>query len=254
MTSDPRWFLLVAAVLVVLGSVVVILLLKSRRQEASPDPHSPAQRLAVLVSQRSDYRIQIGVPPEEPISWAVVSRVADGILTVEGHGDIPLTKVTAFVVAYPNGQLVDFELAGLPVPAGVTGLSRSRKRHHDLLQLADLEEGRKYIEIRYGPSRLRPNDRDHYSTTLVNVSRQRIRVLRFAGYTRTPEGWRLNTVTGSFYSAKEFREWYGLGLGEWIEPGKSANDPNNYGGPPVLWAYYCQTEDGNEFVAGGVLD
>ena len=31
-------------------------------------------------------------------------------------------------------------------------------------------------------------------------------------------------------------------------------DPKNYGDPPVLWAYYCRAEDGEEFVAGGVLE
>ena len=92
------------------------------------------------------------------------------------------------------------------------------------------------------------------STTLTNVSGQRLRVLRFAGYVRTPLGWILHTVTGGFFSADEFREWYGLGEGEWIEADGSARDPNNYGGPPVLWAYYCLAEDGTEFVAGGVLE
>jgi hypothetical protein len=64
----------------------------------------------------------------------------------------------------------------------------------------------------------------------------------------------LSAVTGTFYSGCEFCEWYGLGDREWLGPGESACDPNNYGGPPMLWACYCQAEDGKEFVAGGVLE
>jgi hypothetical protein len=254
--SDARFLLLGVVVLLGVGFVVAaILVLASRRTASQPaSPNSPGQRLAVLARQRSDYRMLAGVPPDEPASWAVVSRVTDDTATVEGHGDIPLGQVKAFVVAYPNGQMLDCELAGLPPPAGMTGLARGRTQHLDVLRPADLEAGRKYIEVKYGRSASKPNEPGHYSTTLTNVSGRRVRVLRFAGYARTPEGWTLNTVTGSFYSAREFREWYGLGENEWLGSGESACDPNNYGGPPVLWAYFCQSEDGEEFVAGGVVE
>jgi len=179
--------------------------------------------------------------------------VSDEAATVEGHGDIPLGQVIAFIVAYPNGQMIDFELVGLLPPRGMTGLTRGRRQNHHVLQPAELEAGTQFIEVKHGRSASKPKERGHYSTTLTNICGQRVRVLRFAGYTRTPEGWTLNTVTGGFYSAQEFREWYGLGENEWLAPRESACDPNNYGGPPVLWAYFCQTEDGKDFIAGGVL-
>jgi hypothetical protein len=61
-------------------------------------------------------------------------------------------------------------------------------------------------------------------------------------------------VPKQFYSAAEFREWYGLGSSEWIEPGQAVSDPNNYGSPPVLWAYYCELASGQQFIAGGALE
>jgi hypothetical protein len=252
---DAKALFLGMAVLIGVGLVVALaFILAARRGRALAAPNSPGQRLAVLARQRPDYRIWVGVPPERPIGWAVASRVAADAVAVEGRGEIPLAEVRAFVVAYANGQMIDCELAGLPVPAGLTALSPARRRDSDVPQAADLEEGREYIMVKYGPSQLKPRDRNHYSTTLTNVSEQRIRVLKFAGYTRTADGWKLNTVTGTFYSAREFREWYGLGPNEWLGPGESACDSNNYGGPPVLWAYYCQAEDGREFVAAGVRE
>jgi hypothetical protein len=216
--------------------------------------HPPGQRLAVLARQRSDYRILVGVPPAEPAHWAVAAAVTEQTVRVEGHGDIPLAEVKAFIVAYPHGQVIDCELVDLPWPDGMTGLSPGQRRYPHVLQLADLREGQKYIQVRYGRSLLRPHDRHHYSTTLTNISGQRVRVLRFAGYARTREGWMLNSVSGTFYSAQEFREWYGLGQEELLDPGESACDPNNYGGIPGLWAYYCQAEDGKKFIAGDVLE
>lgn len=42
--------------------------------------------------------------------------------------------------------------------------------------------------------------------------------------------FKLNTVTGKYFTAEEFKEWYGQS-GDWLEPGQSATDPNNYGAP-----------------------
>lgn len=253
--SDARSLLVGVAVLLGLGMVIALIILASKSGTRSPiSSKCPGQRLALLASQRSDYQILVGTPPREPVCWSVASRVANDAVTVVGYGDIPLSQVTAFIVTYSNGQAVDCELADLPMPVGVTGLSPGRKRHEEVLRSDDLEEGRKYVKVKYGPSQLRPKDRSHYSTTLTNISHQRIRVLRFAGYARSLESWRLNTVTGTFYSAREFLKWYGLGQDEWIQPGSSATDPNNYGSPPVLWAYYCQAEDGKEFIAGEILE
>lgn len=256
MMLNTRSLLLGVVVLLGMGLVVAIIVLLAWRRDRSPSvsPNSLGQRLAVLVNQRPDYRILVGVPPAEPVSWAVVSQMAGDHLTVEGHGDILLAEVKAFVVAYPNGQIIDCEFAGLLPPHRMTGLQPGRNKHGDILRADDLVEGRKYIQVTYGRSVLRPQDRNHYSTKLTNISEKRVRVLRFAGYIRMPQGWRLNTVTGTFYSALEFREWYGLAQDEWVEPSQSVTDPNNYGSPPVLWAYYCQAEDGKEFIAGGVLE
>ena len=88
----------------------------------------------------------------------------------------------------------------------------------------------------------------------MNVSGQPVRILRFGGYQQTRRGWELSNVSRAFYSADEFREWYGLGRKEWLLPGGKATDTNNYGGRPILWVYYCESEDGTKFIAGSVFD
>jgi len=209
--------------------------------------------LRVLAAERDDYVLVVGVPLSAPTEWATVRKIDNDSVTIDGRGTLPLSGVKAFIVAYPNGQLVDCCAGGLALPEGFSGLSPAGDADDDTLELADLRLGERYIQVTFGRSASRPDDRNCYSTTLTNISNERIRVNRFAGYGKTTRGWKLSTVTNKFYSAEEFREWYGLRTGEWILPGESATDPNNYGTPPVLWAYYCESESGDQFVAGSVL-
>jgi len=215
--------------------------------------HGVGERLYAHTCDRDDYRILIGVPPNNPVRWAEVSQTTDKFISAEGYGDIDYSDITAFFVTYPNGQMVDSHCFNLPIPAGVARFVPLPDPDMDIIQLQDLETGKHFIEVTYGQSTAQPTSPHHYSTTLTNISDQRIRILRFAGYCETPRGWEMNTVTGKFFSAEEFVQWYGLGTNEWIEPGSSVIDPNNYGGPPALWAYYGETESGVRFLAGAVF-
>jgi hypothetical protein len=239
-------------VVLVIASVLLVAFVLSRTRRR--DVNSPAGRLSKLIVQRPDYQIFVGVPFAAPKAWAAATCQGEDFLNVQGYGTLPVSDVRAFAVAYANGQLLDTEPCGLPLPENLSGLAPASRADSDFLRLDDLEPGKAYIQITYGPSATRQRDRSYYATALKNISTERIRVRRFAGYERSEEGWRLSTVTRQFYSAEEFCEWYGLGSRKWIEPGQAVTDPNNYGSPPVLWAYYCESASGKQFVAGGILE
>ena len=78
-------------------------------------------------------------------------------------------------------------------------------------------------------------------------------MLKFGGYTKHGGEFFLHTITNRFFSAMTFMEWYGQ-MNDWLEPGESVVDSSNYGAPPVLWAYYCETQSGRQFVAGGIIE
>jgi hypothetical protein len=236
------------ALITCLGLIVPIVV--SRRNEAP----APTGRLSKLAAQQSDYLIFIGVPLASPKEWASAKSAGGGMLEVPGHGTLRISDVRAFVVAYSSGQLLDAELRGLRMPGGLGGLAPSATADSDSLRVDDLASGRDYLQITHAPSTTHPQDRNYYATTLENISTERIRVQRFGGYRRIGQNWTLATVTRKFFSAAEFREWYSVGTSGWIEPGQAVTDPNNYGTPPALWAYYCESESGKQFVSGGVLE
>ena len=153
---------------------------------------------------------------------------------------------------YPNGEFIDRAGPIHQLPEGIRGLEPARQERDLRVRDDDLVEGRKSVEVSFGSSEARPREPTHYSTTIRNVSDIPVKVLRFGGFERDrPDEWKLLTATGDVYSAEQFREWYGQ-PDEWLAPGETATDPNNYGGPSMLWAYFCETKDGKQFVAGGV--
>lgn len=241
--------LIALGLLIVIG-VVIALVLRSRSNNAA----TPGQRLLAHSRDRSDYRMFVGMPANQPTSWAEVSRIDASSVTLPDSNLIKLADITAYFVTYPSGTLADREgPASLELPAWISGLHPADQPEDDELSLADLTAGQSIVYVSYGRSTAQPTSRNYYSTTLKNVSDRRVRVLKFAGYSRSGSTFKLNTVSRQFFSAIEFKEWYGQ-TSDWIGPGESVTDPNNYGGPPMLWAYYCESEGGGQFVTGGVLE
>ncbi|WP_394488111.1 polymorphic toxin-type HINT domain-containing protein [Roseateles sp. BYS96W] len=170
---------------------------------------------------------------------------------------ISLTSIKSFYVTSHDGRLVHTEWiakAEWPtLPPDILRQLKQRLPARTTLGLGDLESGKPFLDVRYGP-RKRSGDLQHgYSTSVTNISRQRVKVLRFAGMRPDSGHWALANVTGDFYTPSNFKEWYGL-PGEWLEPGESVCDTGNWGQPPVLWAYYGVTDTGQHFVAGKVLE
>lgn len=248
-----------ATMALIIGALFAIVVVVSFALWQHRTPHSSsrrkstiAERLRAFADESNDYRFYIGIPPSSPTLWITVAKATDESFIVDGYDPISLSEITAFIVTYPNGQIVDCNLRNLLLPEGITGLSPSAEADHDILALTDLQGAEEYIQVTYGRCPSRPNDPEHYSTTLRNISDEKIRINRFAGYVETSRGWELYTVTNQFYSAEEFQQWYGM-RDEWIVPGQPVTDLNNYGGLPVLWAYYCECESGKQFIAGAVL-
>jgi hypothetical protein len=219
-----------------------------------PTTRTLGQRLLAHSRDRSDYRLFAGLPAAAPANWVEVARIDDSSVTFRNSQALDLSEVTAYLVVYPSGTLVDYRCPnGLPIPEWVKYPEKSGPPERETLTAADLKEGVALVRVEFGKSTSQPDSRHHYSTTLTNVSGKRVRVLKFGGYTKGGNAFSLNTITARFFTAKDFKEWYGQ-HGEWIEPGQSVTDPNNYGGPTCLWAYYCEVEDGKKFLTGGIIE
>jgi hypothetical protein len=252
MNGKVIW-LAVLAGFVIFGLLLVVIL-RSRQNTSRTTEDSPGRRLLAHSRDREDYRLFVGMPPTTPGEWVEVAEIRESSVTLRNNQVLDLKEVTAYFVTLPSGGPVDIRNpTKLPLPNWVKFPVQATTPEQDELTQEDLKEGRSLVRVAFGKSTSHPNSSDHYSTTLTNLSAMRVRVLKFGGYAKSGRVYSLNTITRQFFSAEDFRDWYGQD-GEWIEPGQSATDPNNYGSPPVLWAYYCEAENGQQFVTGGVIE
>lgn len=216
-------------------------------------PGTLGQRLLAHSQDRDDYLLFVGMPPDNPRTWIKVTQIDSGGVTLSDSQTLDLAAVTAYFVAYPSRALVELRGSNkLRLPGWVTSPVESSEPDRDVLTLEDLEEGRSLVQIRFGPSRSHPESIHHYSTTLKNISDKRVRVLKFGGYKKTGYQYALSNNTNIFFTPADFKDWYHQ-KGDWIEPGQELTDWNNYGTPPCLWAYYCESENGQKFIAGGII-
>jgi hypothetical protein len=120
------------------------------------------------------------------------------------------------------------------------------------LEPAALQEG--LVRVEFARSHIEPRNRRKYPTRLTNTTDEPLRVLRFGGYRRLDDGgFELSTVSGRLFSAAEFREWYAVADADgWLPPGTTVVDPDNHGGPRLLWAYEIEWESGGRAWVGGV--
>src|SRR5262245_11937648 len=124
----------IIAVPIFAGVLLVAFVLSRARRR---DVNFAAGRLSKLIVQRSDYQIFVGVPLATPKEWVVATRQGEDLLNVRGYGTLRVSHVRAFAVAYANGQLVDCEPCGLPLPENLSGLAPASRADSDVLHLGD---------------------------------------------------------------------------------------------------------------------
>jgi hypothetical protein len=249
----------------ILGGVatIVTLVALARRRGATADANDdgatgaatavPMGRLVEHLRRKQQrmYRIFVDVPSVRRATWLAADGLAEDGNSVRLESDgraVPCRAVAAFIVAYPNGEVVDVHQHKVaPLPAGLYFKDFAA----DPATLGPAEparwkEGERLAFVRHGPARPNPNQPRtlSYATSVDNISGERIRVNWFGAYAR--EAGKLRP--GNRYTADDFRQWYGVGADGWIRSGGKATDPNNWGVPGAIWTYGCVTERGTEFV------
>jgi len=208
-------------------------------------------RISSYVTNNTDHQIYVGWPLDMPTRWEK-AVVINKTLQIDGVAIDPL-KISSFLVVYPNGEVLDTEHPIFPLPEGVVYLEQSDEPVSAELDPSILTAEASLVKITFGPASSRPNEPGHYSTSLQNISDVKLRVNKFAAFSKSGNSYILNTVNRAYFSAEQFIAWYGVSEDGWIKPGQTVSDPNNYGGGDGYWVYYCETDTGTIFTVGAKI-
>lgn len=196
--------------------------------------------------------------------WVQVTEVSDCLVkllappTQDYDISLSLSSVQRFYVCDSDGQLLHTEWISKSdwhsLSPDILKQLKSKLATDTTLTLNQLERGKQFIEVSHGASDQQPDGRhSFYSTSIRNVSSHKIQIIRFGGFGPRDAAWQLSNVTGDFYTADQFKEWYGQ-KAEYLLPGETVCDTSNWGDQPVLWAYHGITDTGEVFVAGKVME
>ena len=224
---------------------------------------SPAQERLLDFHQKNGHRIYIPLTMDSELAWLEIDKIDEGRVTIKqsftasGVVSLALSQITSFYVCAPDGKLIHPEWIAkayfATLPKEILAQIQNSLPADTSLTLDQTESGKKFIAIDYAASDIRKAGRQCYATTLRNVSDQKIKILKFGGLRFDGTAWALASVTSSFYTLDDFKDWYHQ-KGEWLLPGESCCDPSNWGSPPVLWAYYGITESNERFIAAKCLE
>ncbi len=148
-----------------------------------------------------------------------------------------------YVVAYPNGEILaeTLEDADNP-PPGTHYIEATGGRRGEAMSRC---AGDARVEIRHESSAYHTSDQ-YYCTRIRNSGEIPFKVRRFAAFGRNFWRYRLGTISNSWFTAEQFRNWFNLGT-EWLAPGGGAADRDNYGLGDGYWVFEV------EFATGEVV-
>jgi hypothetical protein len=208
--------------------------------------------LSFYLQSLDRYRVHVSDSDTMPVTWHRVTAFSEDRLRTDDGLTLALESVRRFAVTYPNHVLTTLVPDdSQPLPPGARFQPEGEPPDPEPLWESQLEAGRFHVRIDFSASGPKPHDPNHFTTTFTNFGARRVRVLRFGAYRKTRQGYVLHTITGTLFTGEDFVSWYAAPADGWIAPGQSVSDPANYGAPSTLWAWFCETEDGDRFIASG---
>lgn len=229
------YFLFIAVALISLFSALKII--KQQKKESRRIYKS----LSYYFGLKRDYKIYVSCKGFS--NWQKVQSLAE----------IKKSRIKNFCVCYPSGEILEIYSNVEKLPEGVHWLEENEGLGFEEIPLDEVDLSQKQIKITNTPSK-NPSGVD-YETTITNKTAENLYPIAFGGYLKDEEkgAFVLDNVSDSVYSAKQFKNWYGM-KNDYLSAGESVSDPNNYGGGDGYWIYIFKTESGEIKTVGCFLE
>lgn len=154
------------------------------------------------------------------------------------HG--PADSITwGYVIAYTNGEVVENRVNVNDLPQGTHYISMVP---YKVVKMPKCVADDPRVTIVHEPSAY--HQHDHYCTKLTNTGDIPFKVNRFSAFSKKAffGGYRLSTISNDWFSHEQFMYWYNA-KSEWIQPGSTVADQDNYGFGNGYWVFEIEFEN-----------
>ena len=219
------YFLFIAVALISLFSELKIIKQQKKEREWI------YKSLAYFFGLKRDYKIYVSCKGFS--NWQKVQSLAE----------IKKSRIKNFCVCYPSGEICQIYSNAEKLPDGAHWFEENEGLGFEEISFDEVDLSQKEIEITNRPSK-NPCGVD-YETTITNKTGENLYPIAFGGYIKDEEKgvFVLDDVSDCAYSAKQFKNWYGL-KNDFLASGESVSDPDNYGSGSGYWIYIFKTESG----------
>ena len=154
------------------------------------------------------------------------------------HG--PAESITSgYVVAYANGEVVENSVNADDLPPNTHYISVVP---YKLVKMPECAADDPRVKIVHEPSAYHQHGR--YCTKLTNTCDIPFKVNRFSFFSKKGifRSYRLSTISNDWFSHEQFMCWYNA-KSEWIPPGSTVADQDNYGFGNGYWVFEIEFEN-----------
>ena len=158
------------------------------------------------------------------------------------HGS-PESIKHGYIVAYNSGEIVEDCANSNDLPDEVYYIE---DEPYKIIKMPECIEDNSIVSIIHEPSNYHSGN--YYCTKLTNTGSVPFRVNRFAAFEKPGlfRGYRLSTISNAWFSHEQFMNWYNV-RSEWIEPGETVADQDNYGLGNGYWVFEIECSNNNRF-------
>jgi hypothetical protein len=156
------------------------------------------------------------------------------------HGSPELIQHN-YVVAYSNGEILDNRANTFDIPPNTYYIEILERKSKPELMPPCNKDSR--VSIQNEPSAY-PRQ-GNYCTRIQNIGNLPFKIRRFAAFAKTSffGKYRLNTISNTWFTEKQFRNWFNQKT-EWIMPNTEVADQDNYGSGNGFWVFEIEFPNG----------
>lgn len=235
-------------IIAVIVFVLVLVLLLSIMRNIKTLCMTNLKNIEYYIDLNRNYSIYIS-DTSKPNWKRIIDK--DDAYFITDKGKVKKTKIKRYCVVYPSGEILNISHNLLNIPQNAYWID-----DNDIQDFKELSESEVILNSQDVLIQIKESKNPqmvYFTTEITNNMNCKLFPIAFGGYIKKDGVYVLDNVINTAYSDVQFINWYNC-RNEYLTPGETVSDPNNYGGDDSYWIYIFKTENGDIIKVGKYID